>query len=252
MRAELERTDDATDADGGIDVAEPQLQLLFLLGDERTLQLVGERSRGLVASDHGIVGSGDHTAKVAEIQFHEVVLGRIGPVEPLGNAQLGEQLLSHRQQAGCRNLFLAFGLETSVLLVDGLTNRWDAALQCTFGDRALCLGELGEHCVAVSSSRLETLGLGTLRQLWRRGEVGATTTIVAAWPAAGGIAAGPVAAGSVAAGAVAAWASGTIAVWAVATRAVAAIATIAAVRPLRPSQLLGDCLERRSGGNELE
>ena len=43
--AELERTHDAADADGSVDVAEPQVQLLLLLGDERFLQGCGNRTR---------------------------------------------------------------------------------------------------------------------------------------------------------------------------------------------------------------
>ena len=51
LRREPQRTDDATDADGGVDVAEPQGQLLLLLGDQRLLQLLGDRAGRLVAGD---------------------------------------------------------------------------------------------------------------------------------------------------------------------------------------------------------
>ena len=160
LRRELERPHDPAHADGCVDVAEPQVQLLLLLGDERFLQLGGNLAGGLVAGHHRILAGSDDAAEVAQIQLVEVGERGVGPVEPLGDAKLRQQLLCDGQQTCGGNLFLAFGAESLVLFVHGLAYRRNAALERTLGDGLLCLGQVGEHGVAVGAVRLEALGLG--------------------------------------------------------------------------------------------
>ena len=111
-----------------------------MLGHEGQLQLGRKIAGGLVASDHRIIGCGNHAAQIAQVELVEIGLGRVGPVEPLGDSQLREQLLGHRQHPCGRDLVVPLCFEARVLLVDRLADRRDAALQGAFCNRALCLG----------------------------------------------------------------------------------------------------------------
>ena len=148
-----------------------------MLGDQRLLELCGQRTSRLVASDHWVFRCGDNRTQIGQRQFGEIGLGCIGPVEPFGDAQLRKQLLGHLNQTGGWNLFLACGLEAGVLLLNGLTHRRNSTLQGTLGHGALGLWQIGEHRSAVSAAWLEALWLRTLRQLGRSSEVGARTTV---------------------------------------------------------------------------
>ncbi len=90
----LERPDHTTDTERSVDVLEPVLVLALLLGDERGLQFVRDLTGRLVTRDDGIVAGGDDRAQVAEVEFLEVLLRRVGTVEPLGDAQLRQQFLA--------------------------------------------------------------------------------------------------------------------------------------------------------------
>ena len=65
LRRQLERTHDAADAKCGIDIAEPQVQLFLLLGDEGFLQLGGDLASRFVASHHRVFGGCDNAAQIA-------------------------------------------------------------------------------------------------------------------------------------------------------------------------------------------
>ena len=152
LRRQLQRAHHATDADGGVDVGEPERELFLLLGDQRLLEANRQVARGLVASDHWVFRRGDDAAQIAKIELFDVGDGRIGPVEPFGDAQLGQQLLGDGQQAGRRDLVLDLGAQASVLLVDGLAHGRDATLQRTLGDGLLLLGQIGQHRSAVRAA----------------------------------------------------------------------------------------------------
>ncbi|MEI2706022.1 MAG: hypothetical protein V9E89_12385 [Ilumatobacteraceae bacterium] len=130
---------------------------------------------GLVASDDGIVTTGHHAAQITQVELGKVTAGGIGAVQPLGHSQARQQLLGHGDQSSCRDLVLAGGLQLGVLLLDGLANGGDPALQRPFGNRPLGLGKLGQHGIAVGSAGLEPLGLRSRRQLrrWRERRAGA-------------------------------------------------------------------------------
>ena len=223
LRRELEGSDDPTDSDCCVDVIEPQAELLVLLGRECLLQLGGELTSCLVAGHHWIVGRSDHAPQVAQVEIVDVGLRRGCTIEPLGDAQLGQQLLGHRQHARCRDLLLAGGLQLGVLLVHSLAYRRDATLQGALGHGALGLWQVGEHRGPVGPAGLQPLRLRALRQLGRGSEVGAAATLGTGTASVGPIAiacravatrtivARPVATRAITSGTVATWAVGTIA-----------------------------------------
>ena len=141
-----------------------------MLADQCLLQLGGESASAFVARHHWIFRRCNDSAEVWQCQVGEIGLGRVGTVEPLGDAQLRQQLFGHLDEASGGNLFLAFGLQASILFLDCLTNCWDAALQRPFGNCALGLWQFGEDGDAMRASRLETLGLRALIYLGRGSE----------------------------------------------------------------------------------
>ena len=148
---------DPADVERGLDVGEPQRQLLVLLGDQRRLQLGGQLARRLVAGDDRVVGRGDDAAQVAQVEVLELALRRLGPVEPVGDAQPRDQLLGHLHHRRLRHLRLALGLQPGVVLAQPLAHGGDA-LQRQLGDRALLLGQrrraprCGAACPAAAAS----------------------------------------------------------------------------------------------------
>ncbi len=111
-----------------------------MLGDQCRLQLSGDGPSRFVAGHHRVFSGGDDAAQVAQVELFDVGLGRVGTVEPLGDSKHRQQLLGHGQQTGGGHLRLAFGLQTDVLLVDGLADGRDSTLKGTVGDRPLLFG----------------------------------------------------------------------------------------------------------------
>jgi hypothetical protein len=50
-------------------------------------QLGRELTRRLVTSDQRVVGRGDDAAQVAQVEMRQLPLGRLGAVEPVGDAK---------------------------------------------------------------------------------------------------------------------------------------------------------------------
>ena len=142
----------------------------LLLGDERRLELGGQLAGRLVAGDERVVGRGDDAAQVAQVEVLELALGGLGAVEPVGDAQAGEQLLGHLHDGRLRHLRLALGLQAGVVLAQPLAHGGHA-LQRELGDRPLLLGRRRQHVRAVLLAGTQALRLRTLRQLGRRREV---------------------------------------------------------------------------------
>ena len=158
------------DAERGIDVADPQVQFLVLTANERGLQFDVQCPRRLVAGDDRVVTRGDDAAQITQVEVLHLTLRRFGTIEPVGDAELGQQLLGHLDDAGLGHRRLPAGLELGVLLLDPRAHRGHS-LAGQLGDRALLLGDLGEHGVPTGLARTEPLRLGTLRQLGRGLEV---------------------------------------------------------------------------------
>ncbi len=137
LRRKLESTHHAADAERGVDIAEPKVQLFLLLGNERFLQLAGHFTSGLVARHHRIFRGGDNAAQIAQVEFFHVGDRSIGAIQPFSDAQLRQQLLGNSQQTGCRDLFLAFALQPLVLLGHREADCGDATKQRPFGDGAV-------------------------------------------------------------------------------------------------------------------
>ena len=268
LRGELERSYHTTDADGSVDVAEPEVELLLLLGDEAFLQLGGDLTGGLVARNHRVLARGDDAAQIAQIQLLEIGECRIRAIEPLGHAQLWQQLFGNGQQPAGGDLFLALGLEPGVLFVDGLTHCGDPALQRTLGNGPLCLGKISQYRAAVLATGLQALRLRALGQFRRgleagtalrpgatirTGPTGAVATVgtvatIGTRPAIADFAGSP-------GGAVAARAAGPVSVAARRSGgAVTAIASVTAiaVAAVTTGQGLGDGLERLVSDDQLE
>ena len=179
LRREPQRTDDPADTDRSIDVAEPQGQLLVLLAHQRLLEVVGHGACRQIASNAGILAGGDHAAQVAQIEVFHLTLCGLGAVEPFGDAQLGEHVLGHLDNRLLGHDGLAGGFELRVLFLHAGTN-CRHALQRHLGDRALLLGEIGEHRVAAGFAGTQALRLRALRQLGRSLEMGALAPLVGA------------------------------------------------------------------------
>ena len=225
----------------------------LLLGGQRLLERGDQVAGALVAGHGGILGGGDDTAQVAQVELVDVGRRGVSPVEPFGDAQPRQQLLGEREHSGRGNLRLALRPEPCVLLVYGLADRGKTALHGALGDGALLLGEVGEHRGAMDPSGLEPLGLRALRHLGWRGERRAVGTLGT----------------RAAVGAVAPWTAivggrRTISTWgvlAVGTRralasrpagAIAPVAAIPTVAALTAGELLGDLFERTIGGQQFE
>ena len=247
LRRQSQSSDDTADGQGGIDVAEPQQQLLLLLVGERSLELVDECGRTFVAG-HGRVTRGDHdTAQVAQVEVFELLEGRLGTVLPLGQSQLREQFFGDLHDRCLGHLGATLGHGPGVLLADACPD-CSHALQGQLGDRPLLLGQLGQHRVAVGLAGPQPLRLRALGDLWRGSERGAPTaaTIATAATVAGATVAGATiatspavtaagsvgttSAGGVTAGAIAATSAGAVAAATVAApAAIIAITTWASV-----------------------
>ena len=176
LRGQLQCPDDAADAEGGGDVVQPQQGLALLLGEQRCLEFGGQLTSCLVPGDNRVLAGGDDGAQIREGQVGEIDLRGSRTIEPLGDAQLGEQLLGHLDETGCGDLFFAFGLESGVLLSDCGTYRWYPALKRPLGNSPLLLWQVCQNGIAVSPARLEPLGFRTLRKLRGSSEIGP-------WPA---------------------------------------------------------------------
>jgi hypothetical protein len=99
-----------------------------------------------------------------------LALGGLGTVEPLGHAQLGEEVLGHLQHGRFGHLRLTRRLRPSVVLAQTLTHRGHP-LQRQFGDRPLLLRERFEHLAEMLLTGPQPLRLRPLRQLRRWREV---------------------------------------------------------------------------------
>ena len=166
MRRQAQGPDDASDAEGGVDVADPEVEFLVLTANECGLQVDVQRPRRFVTRDGRVVARGDDAAQITQVEVLHLTLRRFGTVEPVGHAELGEQLLGHLQHAGFGHRGLPAGLELGVLLLDPRAHRGHS-LAGQLGERALLLGDLGEHGVPTGLARTEPLGLGPLRQFGR-------------------------------------------------------------------------------------
>ena len=266
LRRQLEGPDDTADADGGIDVFEPQCQLALLLGHQRSLEPGGDGAGRLVAGDHRVFTRCYDAAKVAQVELLDVGHGRIGAVEPFGDAEPWQEAFGHRQQSTGRHFWLALGLQSLVLLVDGLAHCRQPSLEGALCHGPLLFGKVGQHSVAMGAAGLETLGLRTLWELGGRGEVGASAALGARAAVGPGAASGTVATGAVARRAVGTGRRPITARWAVivatrpaittgsvsARRAVTTIAAVTPVAALSSRQLLCDGLERLVIGDVVE
>ncbi len=186
-------------------------------------------SRGrLVAGHHRVVGGGHDAAQVAQVEVLHLTLGRVGAVEPVGDAQPGDEVLGHSHHGGLRHLRLALGSQPGVVLAQALAHGSDA-LQRQLGDRPLLLRQGLEDVGAVLLAGPQALRLGALRNLGRWREVRPLTSAVLATrpPLAGGALA--VAGGAVAGGALAAAPPGPVTLAALAAvRTVGTVGTLAA------------------------
>ena len=66
---------------------------------EAVAELLGELAGRLVACHDRVAGRRHHRAQVAEVELVEVGQGRLGPVEPLGDAEPRQQVLGQRHHA---------------------------------------------------------------------------------------------------------------------------------------------------------
>ncbi len=99
-------------------------------------------ARARVSSSLAAASAAGHDrAKVAEVEHIEVALGGLGSVAPLGRAHLRHQLLGQLQQGPSGDGGLPGGRSLGVLLLDRLTDRWQAPEHHLLGDRALLLRE---------------------------------------------------------------------------------------------------------------
>ena len=158
------------DLEGRLDVGEPQGQLLVLLRHQRRLERGGERTGGLVAGDQRVVGRRHDAAQVAQVEVLELALRGLGAVQPVGDAELGEQVLGHLHHRRLRHLRLALGLQADVVLAQPLAHGRHP-LQGELGDGALLLRRRRQHLGAVQLARAQALRLGPLRHLGGRREV---------------------------------------------------------------------------------
>ena len=152
------------------DVGQPLLVLLVLPPVERLAQRDREVPGGVVTSDDG-VGRGRHDrAQVAQVELVDHGLGRVGPVEPVGHADPGEQVLRQRLDAGRLDGRLAFRGEGRVLVLQRLAHAREAGAEELVGDGLLLLGECRHQGLPMGAARLEPLGLGSLWDLGHRRE----------------------------------------------------------------------------------
>ena len=158
-RRQAQRPDHPADVDRGLDVAEPQVELLLLLDGERRLQLGGETRGGLVADDEGIVRRGHDAAQVAQVEVGELALGGLGAIDANRRRELGQQVLGHLQHGRLGHLRLAGRLRPGVVLAESLAYRGHA-LQGQLGDRPLLLGKRREHLGEVLLAGTQRFGLG--------------------------------------------------------------------------------------------
>ena len=92
---------------------------------------------------------------------------RLGAVVPLGDAELGQQVLGERHERLGFDLGLALGAKFEILLLDLLTEGRHASTKHFLRDRALFFGEFGQHRVTMGAARTKSLGPG-LGRLGRR------------------------------------------------------------------------------------
>ena len=109
-------------------------------------------SRGSVISTH-------HRAKVSQIDLVDVGERGIGTVTPLSGADLGQHLLSQREEALRRNLRLALRLQGLVLRRDCLTHRGKTSGEELLRNRHLLGREAREQCLTVHATCAQPLGL---------------------------------------------------------------------------------------------
>ena len=257
-RRQPQRPYHPTNAEGGVDVAQPVLVLLVLAVGQAVLQPGRHVSRRLVARHRRIVGGDDDRAQIAQVELVEVVEGAFGPVQPLGHAQPGEQLLGQRHDAGGRHLGLALGAELRVLLLEGLAHRGHAAPQHLLGHRLLLGRQVGQHGVAMAAHRPQSLGLGPHRQLGHRRAgrtLGARRPLpgLAPGPLATGVGPGTTSGPVGAVAAVAGPAAVTVGTALAVTAGPAVVAVALAPGPLALGhQGLRHRFERRRGGQQLD
>ena len=243
LTGQLQRPNDATDPEVGLDVRQPVLVFLFGARDQARLHLGDQFATGLGSFDDGIVGRGDDAAKVAQVELRQIALGGFGTIEPVGDAQPGEKILGHLQNALLGHGGLALGGESGVGLFQALTNGLHS-LQREFGDRTLVLGDFGQNRLAVGVVGAQTLGLGALGQLGRRLETGATRSALATFRIIrSGIAARSTFATFTALSAITTFTAITT---------IATISAIAAIATSFASELLGDRLEGLVLANERD
>ena len=160
---EAQRSDHTSDVERGGDVGQPLLVLLVLAPVERLAQLGRQLPGGVVASDHRVGSRRHHGAQVAQVELVDHRLGRVGPVEPIGHTDPGEQVLRQRLDAGRLDRRLALGRQRDVLVLDRLPHAREAGAEELVGDRLLLLGERRHQRLPVDAARLQALGLGALR-----------------------------------------------------------------------------------------
>ena len=115
---------------------------------ESGLQFAEKVAAVLVALDSGIIGGGEHAAQIAQIEVVEIALGGFGTIEPIGDPQTRDQILSHLEHALLGHGGLALGGQCLVRGLQPLTNRLHA-LQGELGDGSLVLGQIGEYRLAM-------------------------------------------------------------------------------------------------------
>ena len=175
-RRQAQGPNDATDVDCSFDVGEPQAELLVLLHGQRLLQPGGELSGGFVTNDEGIVRGGHDTSQVTQVEVGELALGRLGPIEPIGDAELWQQVLGHLQHGRLGHLRLSGGPRPGIVLAESLTHRGHP-LEGELGNGALLLRQRSEHIREVLFAGTQALGLGALGQFGGRREVGSVGSL---------------------------------------------------------------------------
>ncbi len=111
-------------------------------------------------------------------------LRSFGTIQPFSDAEPGQQILGHLDDARLGHGRLALCLELRVLFFHPRADR-SHSLADELGDRALLLGDLGEHRVAACLARAQTLRLRTLGNLGRRLEMGPVAARAAVTAVAG-------------------------------------------------------------------
>ncbi len=149
--------------EGVVEVVAPRSLLLAGAPLEHLAELRRHVSGLLLASD--VLGADHHRPEIGQGDVLDVGEGGVGPVEPLGQADPGQEALGDGQDGGGGGLGPAFLASGGVLLLERRAHCREPTPQRLLGDHLLLPGQLGEQGVAMDVARPELLGLGPDRGL---------------------------------------------------------------------------------------